>query len=277
MPGSSVNGQKKNRSCPLPGTSHSTPKASLSNATSPEPNNASSLKSRMASSQNSSQSRMVSSHSGLQRITSSGLPSTRTLPSPDFYLKSNPTFANSVPLVRPFPGKKSSSNIQPPLNLPRTLDKRRNTEVPFRIKRRSLDEFQKSAFTSRPQEPSVSVTWDLAPLPSSITKISAAAHPNLCGRRLYKCIICCKSFKYEASLQLHRQREHSIARKLKCLKCDQPFEDMQLLKEHTVVAHKKAEEESRYGSEFRLDGCFKVCKSLCVFVTILKCEGRRGQ
>ena len=220
---------------------------------------------------------MVSSQNGLQRITS-GLPPNRTLPSPAFSLQSNLSANFSTPLARPFPGEKSSSNIQPPppLYLPMNLDKRRNTEMPFRIKRRSLDEFQKSAFTSRPPEPSVSVTWDLAPLPSSITKISAAAHPNLCGRRLYKCIICCKSFKYEASLQLHRQREHSIARKLKCLKCDQPFEDMQLLKEHTVAAHKKAEEEWRYGSEFRLDGCFKVCKSLCVFVTILKCEGRRG-
>ena len=265
MPGSSATGQKKNHSCPLPGASQSTPKALLNDVILQPLKNASSPKARMVSSQN-----------GLQRITSSGLPSNRTLPSPAFSLKSNPSANFSTPLARPFPGEKSSSNIQPPLNLSRTLDKRRNTEVPFRIKRRSLDEFQKSAFTSRPPEPSVSVTWDLAPLPSSITKISAAAHPNLCGRRLYKCIICCKSFKYEASLQLHRQREHSIARKLKCLKCDQPFEDMQLLKEHTVAAHKKAEEESRYGSEFRLDGCFKVCKSLCVFVIILKCEGRRG-
>ena len=262
MPGSSVNGQKKNRSCPLPGTSHSTPKASLSNATSQEPNNASFPKSRMASCQNSSQSKMVSSHSGLQRITC--LPSTRTLPSPAFSLKSNPTFANSAPLVRPFPGKKSSSNIQPPVNLPRTFDKRLKTEVPLRIRKNSLDEVQKSVFPSRHQEPSVAVTWDLAPLPTSITKISAAAHPYK-PYNPYKCITCCKSFKYEASLQLHRQREHSIVRKPKCLKYDQTCETIQSLKEHTVTAHKKSE-ESRYGGKFRLDRYFKVCQSLYLYL-----------
>ena len=81
-------------------------------------------------------------------VSPPGLPSTGTLPSPAFSLKSNPSANFSTPLARPFPGEKSSSNIQPPLNLSRTLNKRRNTEVPFRIKRRSLDEFQKSAFTS---------------------------------------------------------------------------------------------------------------------------------
>ena len=207
---------------------------------------------------------MVSSLSGLQRITCSGLPSTRTLPSPAFSLKSNPTFANSAPLVRPFPGKKTSSNIQPPLNLPRTFDKRHKTEVPLRIRKNSLDEVQKSVFPSRHQEPSVAVTWDLAPLPTSITKISAAAHPYK-PYNPYKCITCCKSFKYEASLQLHRQREHSTVRDPKCLKYDQPFETIQSRKEHTVTAHKESE-ESRYGGKFRLDRYFKVCQSLCVFV-----------
>ena len=183
MPGSSVTGQKKNHFFPLPRA-----KALLNDVISQQPKNASSPKARMVSSQN-----------GLQRITSSGLPSTRTLPSPAFSLQSSPSANFSTPLARPFPGKESSSNIQPPLNLPRTFDKRLKTEVPLRIRKNSLDEVQKSVFPSRHQEPSVAVTWDLAPLPTSITKISAAAHPYK-PYNPYKCITCCKSFKYEASL-----------------------------------------------------------------------------
>ena len=52
----------------------------------------------------------------------------------------------------------------------------------------------------------------------------------------YKCIICCRPFRYEYSLQLHRQRAHSIVRKLKCLKCDQTFETMHNLKVHSCTA-----------------------------------------
>ena len=66
----------------------------------------------------------------------------------------------------------------------------------------------------------------------------------------HKCIICCRPFKHEYSLQLHRQRAHSIVRKLKCLKCDQTFETMHNMKVHIVTAHKKSSQEFSSGSNF---------------------------
>ena len=96
--------------------------------------------------------------------------------------------------------------------------------------------------------------WDLTASRTSKSKISSATN-----QKPYKCIICCRPFKHEASMQLHRQRAHSIVRKLKCLKCDQTFETMHNLKVHTVTTHKKASEESSCGSSFMLEGCFKVC------------------
>ena len=97
--------------------------------------------------------------------------------------------------------------------------------------------------------------WDLTASRTSKSKISSSA----ANQKPYKCIICCRPFKHEASMQLHRQRAHSIVRKLKCLKCDQTFETMHYLKVHTMTMHKKASEESNCGSSFRLDGCSKVC------------------
>ena len=101
------------------------------------------------------------------------------------------------------------------------------------------------------------------PIPSRIQASSwewdVTASKSKSNQKPYKCIICCRPFKHEASMQLHRQRAHSIVRKLKCLKCDQTFETMHNLKVHTMTMHKKASEESSCGSSFRLEGRFKVC------------------
>ena len=75
--------------------------------------------------------------------------------------------------------------------------------------------------------------------------------PSKISAKPYKCIICCRPFKYEYSLQLHRQRAHSIVRKLKCLECDQTFETMHNLKVHKVTAHKKSSQEFSNGSDLR--------------------------
>ena len=91
--------------------------------------------------------------------------------------------------------------------------------------------------------------WDLT---ASRTSKSTA------NQKPFKCIICCRPFKHEASMQLHRQRAHSIVRKLKCLKCDQTFETMHNLKVHTMTMHKKASEEDNGGRSFKLEGRFKV-------------------
>lgn len=172
---------------------------------------------------------MVSNQDSIQRLSPS-LVATRTPPS--LALSSRNISKSPITLPMLVRGQKSSSNNHQALNLLKSLDKRRKSAVLSKV---------------RCREPSVD--WDFTASPSKINM----AKPH-------KCIICCRPFKHEYSLQLHRQRAHSIVRKLKCLKCDQTFETMHNLKVHTMTAHKKSNEEFSCGSDFRLKKCFKVSK-----------------
>jgi len=170
------------------------------------------------------------SQEGSRRVTP-GLLARRTLPKLALSSDSN---ANAN-LLSPSPGQKSCSNIELPLNQLTSLDKRRKSMVP-----------------SGSRDQASSWEWDLT---VSRTSKSTA------NRKPFKCIICCRPFKHEASMQLHRQRAHSIVRKLKCLKCDQTFETMHNLKVHTMTMHKKVCEEYSCGGSFILKRRFKVDQS----------------
>ena len=186
---------------------------------------------------------MVSNQDSIQRLSPS-LVATRTPPS--LALSSRNISKSPITLPVLVRGQKSSSNNHQALNLLKSLDKRRKSAVLSKVRWCTLDvTFSILTFLTRCREPSVD--WDFTASPSKINM----AKPH-------KCIICCRPFKHEYSLQLHRQRAHSIVRKLKCLKCDQTFETMHNLKVHTMTAHKKSNEEFSCGSDFRLKKCFKV-------------------